>query len=242
MELSRPEGIWGATAVSNREWADVFVPHLPNERSSLESKALFYVPRAYELLVTVHKLNKSQLSATSTENKGIGLPLAGRSAIGKVLEDKPVVYESAIGFINVANLKLRALGDSAELSTRDIVACVFRLRDAPDLLQALSVTSADIAAACGIRLNVVEAALARYRIAYADAHAIWSYLKAQKCDKKITGRAVETLTSRIDDFIMTEVRPTHLVAVKLVNDGYVYGVSNLRPAPPSGHPWAIITD
>jgi hypothetical protein len=156
-----------------------------------------------------------------------------------VLKFKPVVYASALGFLEVANRALEERGGEP-LVRKDIVACVFRLKDPGEVVAELGVSAQDIADGCDLSDDVVAAALARYRIQYNDAYVIWKFLSELKEDSRRTPGevATERLTADIREFIRTDLRPP--LAVKQVEDDeYVYNWRNLRAAPSSGHPWFI---
>ena len=180
--------------------------------------------------------------------------LAGRAVIGIVLGCRqPVVYDSALRFIRLANLDLPR---EAWLDTPDIVACAFRLSE-PEALLELGFKAADLAKACNLRRGVVEAAFKQLRITYVDAYAIWA--EARRVTKErgeIPAVVSEVLTDDIADFVRTDTRGSIAVAVDKIgkavprhskragpdevdNAEYVYSRSNLRTAPPSGHPWAL---
>lgn len=239
-----------------RQWADVYVDDI-DERSRLERSALFFVPSAFELCKN-HRLSISKLNsrATITKKDQPHLQVAGRSVIETVIHCKqPVVYESAIRFIQLANLDLPK---DKLLQTSDIVACVFRLKD-PQVIEALGLDAPALALGSGVTLKVVESSLNRLRICYVDAKAIWAFLMGQAADRKgLTKEVREILTGNQEDLIRTEVKGTYPIAIgrtgvviprhskkgeasDVDNAEYVYNRSNLHPAPPSGHPWTIET-
>lgn len=220
-----------------REWADIYVPAL-DERLALETKALFFVPTALQRC-SDRGLTVSHLSAISSA-AAIEGPRAGRNVIGKVLRFQPVAYDSAVGFLNVAN---RALEGSAHASftTRDIVACVFRLRDVTEVLGALNKKIDDVAIGADVPIEIAQAAAQRYRLQLNDALAIWRY--ALSCAENAGGTDPAigyVLTERPQDFIKTDVRPDLHMAVKRLDDrDFVYGWENLKAASEAGHYWAL---
>jgi hypothetical protein len=219
-----------------RQWADVYVP-APDARVQLEKKALFFIPSAVERC-DARDLTVAQLGSISS-TASIRGPRAGRNAISKLFRFHPVTYDSAIGFINVANI---ALGGAAPaFTTSDIIACVFRLRHPMDLLNALRLTPEQVAAEAGLSRDVGIAAVQRYRIQLNDALAIWQFLKTRSRDEGSPPRVVsDAITDDAHDFITADVRAGLPMAVKALNDfEYVYRWDNLKPAPPSGHYWAL---
>jgi hypothetical protein len=222
------------------QWADVYLDRL-DERLSLEPKALFFVPEALARC-SAAGLTATSLSALSqAERHAGGAARAGRSAITKVLKIVPVSYESAVGFLAVANRAL-ALRGGGELTLDHIVACVFRLKDPSEVARALGASALDIARACGLTEQVASAALGRYRLQFRDAIAIWSFLRERKIAASSARPGPEdptlsVVTENPMDFVRTDMRPP--VAIRSVGEeGFVYDWRNLRPAPPTGHPWA----
>lgn len=217
-----------------RDWADVYVPPL-DDRLALQSKALFFVPTALEWCSS-RDLTVARLSAISSA-ASFPAARAGRNVIGKVLRFQPVAYDSALGFVNVLN---RALGET-QFSTKDIVACVFRLRDIAEVLSALNKKAEDLAAGSGVSLEIAQAAIQRYRLQLYDALSIWQFLRDCAARGNFRDSAIEqVLTDKPQDFIKTDVRSDLPMAVKLLDDrDFVYGWENLRAAPSSGHYWAL---
>ncbi|NKB56047.1 MAG: hypothetical protein GKS00_06900 [Alphaproteobacteria bacterium] len=225
-------------------WCDVVVCDV-DDRVALEAKALFFVPSA--LIICNRKgLTIAGLSATARAAKMVNRDLhyAGRSAISKVMGCEPVVRKSALGFINSANAALSAIKDDHRFSTDDIIACVFRLRDGTEVLEALGLSAVDVSSNCAIRHEIVEAALARYRIQYADARKIWEYCCSVKVREKISSEEIDSIiTDDEGSFIKTDTRFGLPMAIKRIeNDGqveYVYRREHLEKAPSSGHEWSI---
>jgi cation transport regulator ChaB len=228
-----------------------------DERARLERSALFFIPAAFELCRR-NNLSVSKLTSRSTIEKKDRphLFLAGRAVIGTVMGCKqPVVYESAVRFINLANLDLP---EDERLQRSDIVACAFRLSD-PELVADLGLTSQGVATACGLRKEVVEGALKQMRIPYTDAHAIWAHLSdIVKTRADLPEGVKDVITNRQQDFIRTDANGSYSFAVERIGRPvprhskkaeanavdvaeYVYNRANLHPAPVSGHPWAIQT-
>lgn len=238
-------------------WADVWVEDA-FEQDRLERKALFFIPSAFEKLDRLDLTQTAlytQASALKSQPRRRGtnqLPsdeeaakygVAGRAAIREVMRCFPVTYRSARGFINVANMALAALEAGSKLKSSDIVACIFRLKDAPDVVEALGLASSDIAKACGIRAEIVESARLRYRITFNHAISIWKYLLSVKHEKKITDPKANALNDDPREFIKTDVQTRHPLAVRPSSEeraeASVYGRRDLTPAPRMGHPWAI---
>lgn len=228
-----------------RPWADVFVAN-PDHQTRLEKKALFFIPSALKLC-NAHGLNPSNLAAEASAQRRKGNHhVAGKLAIKDVIDCRPVTYVSVLRFINLVNL---TLGGKDSLSTSDIVACVFRLRDI-DMVAALNLSPAAIAKGCGISEEIVQAALDRYRIAYHEAHAIWSFIsKVVKSGSDEVQAAVKlVITDEERTFIITDPHKIHPMAIKLSGvrqpddddrPTYVYGRDDLKTAPKQGHYWAI---
>lgn len=223
-----------------REWADVFIPAL-DERIQLAKKALFFIPRALERCAT-NELTVAHLDSISRTAAFEG-PRAGRNAIAKVFRVQPVSYESARGFLAVANLALREIG-AAELTTRDIIACVFRLRDPQEVLIALKMPWAEMASAAGRSRELAQAAVSKYRLQLVDALAFWRVVRAHVQENGSQSAFVnEIITDDPRDFIKTDVRAGLPIAVRRLDDfEYVYRWDNLQYAPLSGHFWALESD
>ncbi len=240
-----------------REWADVSLVDLDlDDRLRLESRALFFIPNALQIC-SEHKLSVSKMTsrATTARRDRPHLQLAGRQVIGTIFKCKqPVVYDSALRFIALANLDLPP---DKWLLTKDIVACAFRIRD-PEIIGELGVKPQDLATACGLRREVVDSALKRMRLTYADAHAIWVHLmRVVKGQLDLSPAVAEVLTGDERDFIRTDPNGRYPIAVEragkivprhskkaLPDDTedveYVYNRANLRFAPVSHHPWALM--
>lgn len=189
----------------------------------LQRKALFFIPRAREILEN-RRVNVSALAAHSATLKRAGAirgEAAGRNAIKKIWDCVPTVYESATGFIQVANSFLTA----PAFSKSDIVACIFKIRNFATVAAELGMDTAAIAHSSQVREQVVRAAMESYRISYRDASALF-----QACSKS---------NAKIEEFIVTNVRNDSRANVKLEEDAYVYRRENLVAAPRVGHPWAI---
>ena len=228
------------------EWSDVRIPELHvTERAVLEGHALFFLPLAASVC-SDEDLNVNRLNATSMTEKAMDRDanLAGRSVIRKVMRIEPVTYQSALGFINAANIALRNKGVDVTLTTRNIIACVFRLKDGPEIINEFGITDDDISVGCGVKASIVRSAIEKYRIQYADAHKIWLYLRGLKRKNKSFKMDVDSLIN--DDeraFIKTDDRHAARMAIKQVGeegeDRYVYRYSDLQYAPLTGHYWSL---
>ncbi len=240
--------------VSGRQWADVFVED-EDCRHFLEGKALFYIPAANSV-AQLNNQNIALLTARSTTAKADGNPnLPGRQVIAKVIKcEEPVSYESALNFLTLINLTVT---NGPKLTTADMVACVFRLRDA-HLLKALPLDAESIARGCGLRPVLVKEAIDekdRTRITYHDAERIWSFL----CDyiKKNKPKAADDaswppeilhlLNGDPLNFIIADMSKRYPVEVAKIGrispddpeQTYIYSRSLLIKAPRDRHPWAI---
>jgi hypothetical protein len=164
------------------EWADVYVADT-DDRIALQGKALFFIPLALQVLNTVG-INVSTLTHRSAILRGNpqrgSFKVAGRNAISKVMDCEPVVYDSALGFINVANAELEARGDSQRLTKATIVACVFELERIGEVFEALGLSEATVATDCGIQERIVRAACQRGRLQFVHADLIWKKCLAAK--------------------------------------------------------------
>ncbi len=227
------------------EWCDVVV-RTEGDRIVLENSALFFIPSALTVCnsrqLTVSGINSLTRSAKLSRPDA---HFAGRSAIDKVMNCVPVVYRSALGFLNSANHALESNGAPERLSHADIVACVFRLRDAAKITNELKVTESEIARSCNIAPRIVNAALNQYRIQYVDAHAIWKFCvdRVRSESIKLGPELADTLTKNETDLIVSDSKKKSSMAIKRVGskddtDDYVYDRETLRAAPLSGHAWA----
>ena len=237
-------------------WADVWVEDF-DDRYKLQQKALFFIPQARELAIE-HGINNAGLASLATFMKGEGSSeLAGIAVIRSVLGCKqPVSYDSALRFIRLMNHKLP---HGRKLTSQQIVACVFRLRDT-EIIDALQVTHEMIAAECKLSLQVVRAAMKRMRITYRDAHDIWTYLSSVAANISKTAHLPESVTSVLTgdqtSFIVSDSSDNYTLAIEKAGPStprhskkggfspeqtadYVYSRPNLRFAPTTGHPWAI---
>jgi hypothetical protein len=219
-----------------RQWADVYIPAL-DVRLQLEKKALFYVPSALERCAA-RSLTVAHLGSISRTAPIAGLR-AGRNAIGKIFRFHPVTYDRAVGFINVANVALKGTGE--EFTTRDIVACAFRLRQPMDVLQALNISVEEMAREAGISNDIGHAAVQRYRIQLHDALAIWHFILSRWRENPPNSALVSgVITEDPRDFVRADLRAGLPIAVRRLDDfEYVYRLDDLKPAPISGHYWAI---
>ena len=231
------------------EWADVWVPRT-EDRTALAGRALFFVPTALDRLtavgITQAVLNR-HAAALKLTSQSDGEHIAGRAVIEHVMLCTPVVYRSAIGFLTVANAALSARNSGFQFTTRDIVACVFRLRDIPDVVKALGTTAEAIAKACRIKPRIVQSTLQRYRISYVHADAIWRHLFQVKGAAGTKAQEIESLTDNPSDFIRTDTRHAGRMSIQRIEAGSasdpfeicVYEREDLQPAATSGHSWAI---
>jgi hypothetical protein len=219
-----------------RRWADVYIPAL-DVRLQLEKKALFYIPSALERCAA-RSLTVSHLGSIS-RTAPIAGHRAGRNAINKIFRFHPVTYERATGFINVANFALR--GAVEEFTTKDIVACAFRLRQPMDVLQAMKISVEEMSKEAGISNDIGHAAVQRYRIQLHDALGIWSFILSRWRENPPRSPLVSgVITEDPRDFVRADLRAGLPIAVKRLDDfEYVYRLDDLKPAPISGHYWAI---
>ena len=217
-------------------WADVTISSL-RDRLALERKALFFIPDALKCCNAAGHTPASLAARSHANSSRTSSIRAGRNAIAKVLNIAPVGYQSAIGFLNVANEALELAG-RAPLGREDIVACVFRLKDPAEIIRALKLSTDDVAKGCGLSEAIVAAALSRYRLQYCDADAIWRFALAAKMTGSYSDPYLINLTDDPRAFIKTDTRAP--MAIKDAGeDGFVYNSSNLKSAPSTGHPWAL---
>jgi len=147
---------------------------------------------------------------------------------------EPVVYESALGFIEVANEELGASARQERFQTTSIIACVFYLDRLGDAASALQLTPDSISQQCAMSLPIVKSAFEHFRLQFVDAEKIWKH-----CLEVSRSRSVELpyLTADITSFVKT--RASSRTSIKKEEIGFVYQRNNLSPAPRTGHPWAI---
>lgn len=233
-----------------KDWADVWVSD-SSERMALELRALFFIPDAKERCAALGH-NQASLLAHARYLKSTGRVseqyFAGRAAIGNVLECVPVVYKSALGFINIVNAASGGSGDPP-FRKSDIVACVFRLRDAPEVAEKLSLTAADLSRECALKKEIAQSALERFRLSYVDAESIRRlFIEVKKKNNVEDKHLNDILNSDPSSIIKTDVRKGLSVSIKRVGhhaDGvdyeeYVYNKGeDLVRAPTEGHVWAI---
>lgn len=221
------------------DWADVYVGNT-DDRIDLQSKALFFIPSALGMLSTfsinistlTYRAQNLRQDATRPTSR-----ITGRSAITKVMGCEPVVYESAVGFMNVANKELESRGNSERLELSSIVACVFELDGFAQVATALGLSAETISTQCDIPARIISAAIARSRLQYVDAEKIWKYCLTRKQDQQPD---LPTLTDDPRTFIRTRVSKDGFAAIRKIEEGrYVYERDDLRPAPLNGHPWSI---
>jgi len=232
----------------SREWADVYIES-PVTRRALERRALYFVPGVLPLC-DEYRLNSAMLSAVAHMAKREAYtdaprksPLVGRLAIDSVLKVKPVTYASATGVIELINNFIGKIAPAELLSTADIVACVFSLKNAGEIAKELNLSVSEISSSCGISRPIVESALMRYRMQYSDAAAIHKFFRKKNSEIKGVDWISNILTINEDDFISTDDSRLVMPAIRQIGDDtvseYVYNWSNLKPAPRTGHPWAI---
>lgn len=170
-----------------------------------------------------------------------GIGYAGKNAIGKVWNGEPVQYASARGFIHLANAALAARGKPEHFELHDVVACVFRLKDAPDVANALKLSAWDIATGCRLNVDIVTGALKKYRLPYRDADTIWRFLLAKKEELTSTPPDdLKYLTSAPEDLLKVDVRNDLPMGIYRTSEkDFVHKPFNVSPAPRRGHPWAL---
>lgn len=234
-----------------RVWADVYVSDGPL-RSVLDRSALFYIPKFYDAAhdngITLTHLYA--LATTINQDPEIDIKVPGRLAIKRIWECvDPVAYNNAVRALNLLNEALRIRSVGLHLETTDIVACVFRLRDGPEIKSGLGPRLAEIGEAAAVDSSVVNAALDRGRITYRDAHAIWAALYARKKKESKFLPEINSITAKEADLIAvdrTTLWPPRVLKVDRADPEvgiresfYVYKRDNLSPAPRSGHDWAV---
>lgn len=234
----------------------------PDTVRKVARKALFFLPEALGRAGAAG-INDANLNLRSKILKDAGdlQETVGRDVVEKVMQCRPVSYPKAMGFMEVINAELslwnsRRIAAGAEdaalplFKESDWVSCIFRLRDAPDILNALDIDEAALASGSSVPLDVVSGAVAdknRYCITLADGLAIWTFLKTAKTAATLAPdqeAALSAVTEDPRDLLATDDK--YLLAVRTVAgarrddpERYVYGRDHLRPAPPTGHPWAL---
>ncbi|MER8606604.1 hypothetical protein NKI54_15715 [Mesorhizobium sp. M0663] len=212
------------------DWADVYINGL-DERLSLQRLALFYIPSALKLM-SDNGITKSSLATFSMNIKG--KPSAGRQAIAKVAECKPVVYDSAVGFVSAFNMYCERESKSAQLASLDIVACVFRLEGLDARLKALNVTVEALCSETKISAAVLASAINGFRVQLADALTVLNIL-----NKLAEARTPPVPPLTISDFIVISPKLNRMSISKVSDETYVYSRYDLKNAPSDGHPWTI---
>ena len=232
-----------------RDWADVFVKK-DRARDEIERAALFFVPKFYDVAeqrgLTVNLLSGA---AGSLKKKFKNLEIAGRAALTIIHHgEQAASYKAAVGSINVIN---DLVEQNARLSSRDIVACVFRLRDGPQIAEAVGSDFSDFVAETGLSVEIVRAALTRHRITYADAHIIWSaaWKRCQKSPDRFS--EAKYLTDDESHLIVVDNRtdyPRRLYHLsyddtdtRTTEQRWIYNRNNVRAAPLNGHKWALMS-
>lgn len=228
------------------------------QRASLARRALFYLPSAWPRLCDAAGLKPAALIRLSASLKDQSVPgLAGKEAIERVLNcEVPVAYESALGFVRVANVALdnvnanRGQASLPLFVEADIVSCVFRFRDITTVTNLLGLSRESIAAATGVHVDIVKAAVRdeRYRLSLVHALTIWAALRErrQSGERRFApGEEAELAALTDDPFDLIATDDKYNVAIRKVGgrraedeDRYVYGRGDLIPAPETGHPWA----
>ncbi|WP_298743788.1 hypothetical protein [uncultured Brevundimonas sp.] len=224
------------------------------DRAALARRALFFIPSAWVRVYEEAGLNVAALTRRagilrSQQHDG---DIAGREALEKVLAcDQPVAYARAKGFITVANAELTARNEHEGRAFRlfqeaDIVACVFRLRDAPEIMDTLALTPERLSEETGIPLDIVKAAVRkeRYRISLDHALRIWRRLLAITSRLESASDKLIAITRNPADLICTDER--YNMSIRKVagrrsedDERYVYSRDHLVAAPEEGHPWAL---
>jgi hypothetical protein len=208
-----------------REWADVYIDSI-DDRLALQRYALFFIPSALHLM-SQNGITKNTLSTFSMNIKG--KPTAGRQAVGKVADCLPVVYESAVGFVNAFNMFCEREGYESRLAKQDIVACVFRIEGFTQLLSRANITKAHVHEVTGIAANIIDSVPNNFRIQLSDAIKLFELFSKHEGIGQL----------RIDEFIQVSENGGRTSVKKSSDVKYVYKRENLRAAPMVGHPWAI---
>ncbi len=228
-----------------REWADVYVLDV-DDRIALRGKALFFVPRAIGVITDTHNISTSALGSFSSSLKGTTTTnYAGRAAIKKVMDCDPVVYESAVGFINVCNAKFHSMKIAYRFTLGDIVACVFCFRNLFELIQKLNLAKTSkeaagvISTATGIDADIVDSTFSGFRVIYNHAETIRSFINDQAARQGLAPEALGYGPS-FNDLFQSIAKSDKPVSIKKnIKDSYVYRRVDLSAAPLSGHAWSI---
>ncbi|TBD04593.1 hypothetical protein ELH21_09395 [Rhizobium leguminosarum] len=207
-----------------REWADVYLESI-DEKVLVERNALFFIPSALHLMFT-NGITKNNLSTFAVNLQRE--PRAGRQAISKVADCKPVVYESASGFVTAFNEYCKTKRIDAQLSKRDIVACVFRIEGLGSLLNRAKRNKEDLQRETGISAAIIDSAIDNYRIQLEDALKIFKFLHRATNSKP-----------EIRDIISLSEKLSRTSVKKAKDESYVYRREHLVVAPVTGHPWSI---
>jgi len=238
-----------------RDWADVWVGG--PERRELEQLKLFFIP-GFDDRVSGATLTTAGLVDFGKQHLARHLR-AGRDIIERARAGEPVAYSSCGRLRETLNAALSYFKAEAEKLTRaDVVACVFRIKDIGPLMTCAGVTAEELATATGIPLPVVNSAVVRRRLTYDHADRLWRYFLAVKQSGVVPPEHVSetTILQSAWDLLQPDqpalcIRPDldHEPAVgwhQVVNeengevaDRCVYRLEDIRPAPLSGHPWAL---
>lgn len=231
------------------DWADVQLPQsAAGEKGTLQSKALFFVPRAAALqkdgrdLVIAHL--RARASVLGSEEKAKAQSerrdIIGANALGKIMKCQPVRYTSAQQFIDFINTDILPNTDKSALTLRDIVACVFRPINFLKILAQLGADLGNLSRESGVDFQIVSTMGSdNWRYQLSDLLMIRDYLIKQA---KAQNKAFDELTDRPEDFITTFCKPGGAAAIATdAKSRYVYFAHNLRPAPEKGHPWALVS-
>lgn len=226
-----------------REFADVYVEDFDDRRRLQQRGALFFIPTARPRCED-KKLTIARLVSTTVVEREKNYGFAGKQVIQTVFGCRqPVSWESAVGFIRLANF---VLNGRDRFTTEDMVACVFRLTQ-PDTAAKLGISASEIARMIGSPEVVVESALEGYRVSFHDAASIIAALEAKEGGKDFVP-VDQKLPKNLDVLIAAdsdeEGGPLAVKRLKGVGTKgrpiYVYSRGPLlKPTPKTGHPWAI---
>ncbi|WP_462120730.1 hypothetical protein [Methylorubrum thiocyanatum] len=216
------------------------------EKGTLQSKALFFVPKAQGLQANGRDLVvanlRAQASVLGTQEKAKALSerrdIIGASALGKIMKCQPVRYSSAVQFIEFINTDVIPDAGKDRLTTRDIVACVFRPVNLLKILAQLDMRLDELSRESKVDFQILNTmGSENWRYQLSDLLDIRDKLILRA---KAQNKSFDELTERPEDFITTFCKPGGAAAIATdARDRYIYSSHNLRPAEKQGHPWAL---
>ena len=208
----------------------------------LKTKPLFFVRDALTVYDD-YNFNVSKLVDTAKkvfEDRPDGEKL-GRGSVENVLRLKPVVHRTARRFIRVLNAAVEAKGGEPSLEESQVIAAVFYIFNARNIMDALNVSSYTVASQAGLSEGLVENVRRGGRVHLAAARKLVAAFEALARENGIDeGSQIGRLVFGEPQKLILEDTNGVMVVHSDERGECLIREQDLELAPSNGHPWALI--